>query len=343
MVFRKKTTAEKLEADVADIARRKLGLERRVAEVQAELDAAHGERRALLTGSDDPDPRDLAKADAAARSATDRKVSLDEAVMILAARLSEAEGKVAAERARVEREGVADERAAMADTLAATAATLESACAAAALAYDRFRVAAHEALPPSDEYPMGAGILIGEVRGHLLHHLFPSEFASPALATAATTNGAVEVAARALRTEAERMREGRAAVIPLRRVPRPVPPATFPEVPIALSREAYFRNAYGQTTQIFPGGVVVPEPIATAAIAAGIGFGAETVPGKAIIRIVQNQPAARIESDGQGSFRGVAFTGLLGEKGGGIDPAPPPVDLGMLPDADGVILAEAAQ
>ncbi|SFM98994.1 hypothetical protein, partial [Methylobacterium pseudosasicola] len=153
--------------------------------------------------------------------------------------------------------------------------------------------------------------------------------------------GAEEVVA-PMRANANAIREGAAPIVIPQKPSAAPAPVAYPMVRVCLAQPAFYRGFLGHRIDLFPGNVEVPEPAAQAAIAKGIGFTPSSAAGQTITRAMLIEPNASFQIDDTGSVRVVKFTGELGEGGKGLPPAPPPVDLGQMPDTLGVI-AEAAQ
>jgi hypothetical protein len=337
--------AKGLEAGLQSLEVRRSGVLNRLADAVARHDAALAEQRRFLTETDGADARQAKAVAEASRKAADERAALEDAARNLAGLIEDAKARLAAERDRRERDRTAGEIEAGAARIEEAATKMDEAAAA----FDRANTALVQACrdhAPRDPI-LGSGpegnILAAAGR---LAGILPRENPFEGVPGLERPIGAVPVAAvtvAAMRANAKAIREGAAPNALPAKSPEPVQPAVFPEVQVVLSRPAYYRTYLGQRINVPAGGLMLPEPIAAQAMNLGVGFGPQSVAGAAIMRILRINPAARIEPDGNGSFRGVAPTGVLGDGGKGIEPEAPPADLGALPDMDGVIRAEAAQ
>ncbi|KQS79945.1 hypothetical protein ASG32_24220 [Methylobacterium sp. Leaf361] len=337
--------AKGLEAEVQSLEVRRSGVLNRLADAVTRHDAAVAEQRRFLTETDGADARQARSVAENSRKAADERAALEDAARTLAELIEDAKARLAAERDRRERDRTAGEIEAGAVRIEEAAARMDEAAAA----FDRANIALVQACrdhAPRDPI-LGSGpegnILAAAGR---LAGILPRENPFEGVAGYERPIGAVPAAAvtvSAMRANARAIREGAAPNVLPSKPPEPTQPAIFPEVQVVLSRPAFYRTYLGQRIDVPAGGLMLPEPIAAQAMNLGVGFGPQSMPGAAIMRILRINPAARIEPDESGSFRGVAFTGALGDGGKGMKPAEPPADLGALPDMHGVILSEAAQ
>lgn len=335
--------AKGLEAEVQSLEVRRSGVLNRLTDATARHEAAVAEQRNFLVNTDASDARQAKAVAEACRKAADDRAALEDAALTLAGLIEDAKARLAAERDRRERDRTAGEIEAGAAAIEAAAAELDRAATAFDTARERLVAVCRTSAPhdpvlgygPDGGFVTAAGRLAG-----ILSRENPTAYMGNVHHIGAASAAAVTV--KAMRENATAIRQGAAPnVLPQKPVPMPAP-VTYPMVRVCLAQPAFYRGFMGHRIDVFPGNIELPEPAAQTAIAKGIGFTPNSTAGQTITRALRVEPNASFEIDGDRSVRVVKFSGALGEGGKGLLPAPPPVDLGQMPDTLST-LPEAAQ
>jgi len=329
---------KRIEAEVQDYETRHAGVLRRLDAAATEAEQAIAAQRHLLTAQH-VDAAAARKAADACRLATDRRAALEDAGRSLHADLEHARGRLAAERDRRFRESAAAEVEVGAEKLEAAAAELSR----AAVAFDQAREKVASVCRDHCE----KDILGNDARGGIFTAaarqagILPRTSEQPWVTLHLDAVPAAAETVEAMRTKARAIRAGAMPVVkPGTPDPVPAPSIAWPVVRVVLARAAVYRGSDGRNVQVMTGGCDLPEPVAARAIEMGIGFQPQSDQARQILGILAVNPAARIEANGIGGFRGNNVGGIYGRQ-----PELPPANLGALPDVDrdGVFLAEAAQ
>lgn len=332
-----------LEATLQDLETRRAGVVRRLEAAAMKAEEAFTAQRAFLVETDGGDAATAKRLAEACRRTADERAALEDAARVLAEQIATAKTDLDRERDRKARDSVASEIEAGAAAIEAAATELDRAATAFDAARERLVSVCRTSAPhdPVLGYGPDGGIVTaaGRLAGILSRDNPMAYMGNPhhigAVPAAAVTVTAMHENARAIRQGAA------PGVLPQRPMVMPAPVA-YPMVRVCLAQPAFYRGFLGHRIDLFPGNIEVPEPAAQTAIAKGIGFTPSSAAGQTITRALRIEPNARFEAGNNGSVRVVKFSGALGEGGTGLPPAPPPVDLGMMPDVLGVI-AEAAQ
>lgn len=343
--------AKGLEAEVQSLEVRRSGVLNRLTDATARHEGTVAEQRRFLVDTDGADARQAKALAEACRKAADDRAALEDAARTLAGLIEDAKARLAAERDRRERDRAAGEIEAGAAEIEAAAIELDRVATVFDVARERL-VQACRAHAPRDIVGQGPeyGIVSAAARRAGITSREPDvtarfgTFFLDAVPAAAPTVAA-------MRANAKAVREGAAPNTRPAKRPEPMPPPlVFSEIVVILAGPAVYRGHLNHRVELPAGGVSIPEPIAARAIELGVGFPQLSREGQDILRILRSMPAARLERTDTG-FRGVAFTGALGDDGQpgpgrrpvGLPPAQPPADLGSLPTMFGVVLPQAAQ
>ncbi|MBE7203432.1 MAG: hypothetical protein INR70_37320 [Parafilimonas terrae] len=328
------------ETVLQDLETRRSGVVRRLEAAGLRADEAIANQRSFLVETNGEDAATAKRLADACRRTSDERAALEDAANVLAGQIAEAKTAIDIERDRRARTEVASEIDADATAIEAAAAELSRAAAA----FDLAREALERAC--GDHAPKGH-------TGFDQRHLIIDAAKRQAGLLPRTTQewwttlhlDAVPAAAevvKPMRDNAKAIREGATPMPLAQKSSAPLMPIPYPMARVCLAQPAFYRGFLGHRIDLFPGNVEAPEMAVQTAIAKGIGFTPSSAAGQLITRTIQIEPNARFELDDTGGLRTVKFAGPLGEGGKGLPPAPPPVDLGTMPDTLSVT-AEAAQ
>lgn len=324
-------TIAKLEAAVADVERRLAARQAEHARAAARLAEAQAERRVLLVDTDVIDPKQRGRADSAVRNATDDVAALADAIQELERRKDEAHGHLAAVRGQAIRDAAASERETAAAAVERGAVDLDRAIEALATAFEAvadavppgaISVKSHVPYWGRSEDSLSAYDVARAVVAEGLYRRCPEIFhvvehggeyrtinlplshrlPDGALDRHVPVQGATfshsSAAAQALlvdplRRSADAIRRGELSPdLPVAPVAESWPEVHVPSTSLVLARAISWAGVNGVPQHASAGGCELPEPIAEAALAAGLAYPADSDDGRSILRLLAEMPAA---------------------------------------------------
>ncbi|GGC70804.1 hypothetical protein [Chelatococcus reniformis] len=300
-VLPSRSSTAALERKLADLTKRRERFAREHAAAQRAYDEALGAQRQHMLEGDLDDARATARVDDAFAAAKVKRQALEDALRALAVAVEDTEHAIAEQRDRAERQRVATECEARAEAIEKAAAELQRTLVPVGEAYAALVRTIRQSglgigdfgLPVAPEH-VALAILRPAIRP-MAPGLIPDPVDFPGYPIDADSLAAARrLQAEALRAAGRAILAGEApAVAPVAAVAIPIvpPPPTFPEVEVVLDRPISYTAVNGHTIQTPAGGVTIPEPVAEAAKAKGIGFDPGTNEAKAIVARLRSNPA----------------------------------------------------
>ena len=249
----------------------------------AQTIAAAGETRRHLLLADRIDDAALGRAEKNCSDAASAHAGIEDALDHVTAQIAGIEARIAGEADQAERERVATEIEARADRLAASAVNLD----VAAENYGELR---REMAKVADEVGPRDPITLASPTGRILRgadHLsgaVPRTEMEEVLGRPVSAYHAAHSIVEGMKAQAAGIRSGELpAILSVR--PEPYIHVAIPDVSITLSRPVQYHGRFSVLQHVMAGGVTLPEPVAAAAIKAGIGFPDGSTDAAAIRRI----------------------------------------------------------
>ena len=280
------TGKQSAEDVIAGLEKTKSDLEARIPALETAKAAALAERReALISGVE------AGHAANRAREAEDSLAAVADALAEVERRLSDAIARRDAEAAQAEREAVAKALETDAQAIVAAAKDIEAAVAAAARAHARMPLAVsakaapqvmanRESLSPSE---FASGLVVEALVAALPDlsgraDLFPSHYTRERTVEGRSAEDAGAAVAERLRAVAAEVREGHVGALAEWRGKAPrIHASEPPAIPVHPSACFSYIDHHGQARRVTPLDCYLPEPVAVAAVAAGLAENAPSI------------------------------------------------------------------